>query len=116
MTSTPSTATGCGPSCGCSSSVPVACVLDADDAATRVDDWNRALAPVTDRIPIDGGLRLVFGPGVDVADLARLLVAEQGCCAFYRFALTVDARGVAVEVTAPQGAATALASLFGVAA
>ena len=113
MTSITSTATGCGPSCGCSSAVPIACTLGADDLATRIDDWTRALADVTDRTRIDGGLRLQLSVGSDLADLARLIVAEQGCCAFYCFALTVDERGIALEVTAPEDAATVLASLFG---
>jgi hypothetical protein len=116
MTSIPSTATGCGPSCGCSSSVPIACTLGAEDLATRLDDWNAALASVTDRVAIDGGVRLGFGPEVDVADLARLVVAEQSCCAFFRFTVTVDERGIALEVTAPLDAATVLTSLFGEAA
>lgn len=113
MTSIPSTEPGCGASCGCSTAVPIACTLGADDLRTRIDDWTRTLADVTSRTAIDGGLRLQLGAGLDVADLARLVVAEQGCCAFYRFALTVDERGIALEVTAPAEAATVLASLFG---
>jgi len=116
MTSIPSTATGCGPSCGCSSSVPIACTLGADDLATRLDDWNAVLVSVTDRVAIDGGLRLTFAADLDVAQLARLTAAEVDCCAFYRFALTFDERGVALEVTAPDAAAIVLASLFGEAA
>ncbi len=116
MTSITPTATGCGPSCGCTTPAPIACTLGADDLATRIDDWNRTLADVTSRTAIDGGLRLQLSPGIDVADLARLVVAEHGCCAFYRFALTADERGIALEVTAPADAEAVLASLFGDAA
>ena len=88
-------------------------IFVAGSLAWGMDDWTRALADVTDRTGIDGGLRLQLSVGSDLADLARLIVAEQGCCAFYRFALTVDERGIALEVTAPEDAATVLASLFG---
>jgi MerR family copper efflux transcriptional regulator len=107
------TVAGCGPSCGCSSSAPIACTLGADDLATRLDEWSVVLAAVTDRAAIDGGLRLTFGASLDLAELARLVVAEQTCCAFFRFALTVDERGIALEVAAPADATTVLASLFG---
>jgi hypothetical protein len=50
---------------------------------------------------------------VDVADVSRLLVAEHGCCSFLRFTLTVDDRGVAVEVAAPDDARDLVDGLVG---
>lgn len=113
-TTSPAPAT-CGPACGCTpaASVPIACTLGADDVRTRLAEWAAVLDTVTHRTPIAGGLRLAFSPAVDTPELARLATAERGCCAFYRFALTFDERGTALEVTAPEDAAVVLASLFG---
>lgn len=42
------------------------------------------------------------------------MVAEQACCMFFRFVVTVDDRGAALEVTAPAAAPEIVHSLFGV--
>ena len=96
---------------------PIACTLDGGDMATRLDEWNALLAGVTARRRLDdGGLRLEFGPGADVTEIARLAAAEQGCCRFFHFALVIDDRGVALEVHAPPDGEPVLAALFGTAA
>ena len=41
------------------------------------------------------------------------IAAEQECCMFFRFAITVDTRGVALEVTAPVAPIDQVCSLFG---
>ena len=46
----------------------------------------------------------------------RLATAEQDCCTFFAFAITVDTRGIALEVRAPRDAFPILEALFGVAA
>jgi hypothetical protein len=79
----------------------------------RVDEWAAALAGVVGRHAVDGGVRLDLGPGTDVAEVARLAAAEQECCGFFRFALSMDARGVALEVRAPDEAAGLVTDLFG---
>jgi MerR family transcriptional regulator, copper efflux regulator len=109
---------------GQDSAAPIACTLDGGDMATRLDEWNALLAGrddllegVTARRRLDdGGLRLEFGPGADVAEIARLAAAEQGCCRFFHFALVIDDRGVALEVHAPPDGEPMLAALFGTAA
>lgn len=93
---------------------PIACTLGAADMPGRLDAWQEALAPVADRTPIDGGVRLTFAPGTSLARVADLVVAEQSCCMFFRFAVTVDDRGAALEVTAPADAQEIVYSLFGV--
>ena len=89
----------------------------------RIHDWERLLAPdpdrrtgVVGRHAVDGGVRLVLGPDTDVAEVARLAAAEQGCCGFFRFALSIDDRGVGLEVRAPDEAADLVTALFGAAA
>jgi len=49
-------------------------------------------------------------------ELMRLAAAEQDCCQFIDFAITVDARGIALEIRAPADALPIVHSLFGAAA
>jgi len=101
---------------------PIACTLGAGEMAGRLDEWKallddkRALLQgVTGRLPLDDGVRLEFGPGTDVAEIARLAAAEQGCCRFFTFAIVIDSRGIALEVHAPPEAFDVVAALFGAA-
>ena len=61
----------------------------------------------------DGRLRISFGPGVDSAALVELVEAEHHCCAFFSFSITFDARGLGLEVGAPETAAEIVEALFG---
>ncbi len=92
---------------------PIACTLGAQSMRGRVDEWQRLLGHVERRESIDGGLRATFGPATPLAELARLAVAEQECCQFFTFAITIDGRGVALEVRAPDDGMPVLSSLFG---
>ena len=95
----------------------IACTLPVDEMDGRVEDWQAVLDYVRGREQMaDGGLRLSLDEEVPLGELARLAVAEQGCCAFFSFAITVDGRGVALEVRAPDDAADLVAAVFGVAA
>ncbi|MGH9272766.1 MAG: MerR family transcriptional regulator [Ilumatobacteraceae bacterium] len=96
---------------------PIACTLQPGAMPDRLADWNTVLRRAQARIVTENGaLRIEFGDDVDPGELARLVVAEQHCCAFFSFALTVDQRGTALEVRAPEGAAAIVAELFGRAA
>jgi hypothetical protein len=53
---------------------------------------------------------------VPLDEVARLVAAEQACCAFFAFAITVDDRGPALEVQAPDDATEIVTALFGAAA
>jgi DNA-binding transcriptional MerR regulator len=124
----------CGPGCACLSvdtpadptavtfgrgtdrtpdDAPFACSLGPGAMPDRLEAWQRALAGATRRTAIDGGLRIELGRDVDLGDVGGLIDAEQRCCAFFRFALTVDADGVALEVRAPAPAAEVLSEVFG---
>ena len=93
---------------------PIACSLQSADIADRLRDWHIVLADASDRRrAADGAMRIEFGPDVDVAELARLVAAERLCCSFLSFAITVDHRGTALEVRAPDEAAGIVAELFG---
>lgn len=93
---------------------PIACTLGAADMPGRLNAWQEALVPVMARTGIRNGMRLTFAPGTSMAGVADLVVAEQACCMFFQFAITVDDRGAALEVTAPEDALEIVYSLFGV--
>jgi DNA-binding transcriptional MerR regulator len=92
---------------------PIACTLPVDAMPGRVEDWAGMLRFVTSRSSLDGGVRLELDLGVPVGDLARVVRAEQECCRFFSFALTVDARGVGLEIRAPDDALSIVHALFG---
>jgi len=93
---------------------PIACTLEPDAMPDRITAWqallNRARAHTT---APDGALRVELDDDVDLGELTRLVAAEQRCCAFFSFAISVDARGIGLEVRAPEGATDVVASLFG---
>jgi DNA-binding transcriptional MerR regulator len=102
------------------SEVPIVCTLTPARFDDRVAEWNRLLGDdqarlgsTVRRTAIPGGVRLEFGPDGDVPELARLAVAEQECCRFLSFAITVDGRGIGLEVTAPADALPVVHGLFG---
>jgi DNA-binding transcriptional MerR regulator len=94
----------------------IACTLSAGSMQGRIGDWQSLLHHVVRREPIDGGVRCTFDTSAPTGELIRLVAAEQDCCQFFRFAITVDGRGVALEVRAPNDARAIVESLFGVAA
>lgn len=93
----------------------IACTLAAGSMNGRLEDWQSLLAYVERREQIDDGVRSVFRASVPIAELARLVAAEQDCCQFFRFSITVDVRGVALEVRATGDAQPIIEAIFGVA-
>ena len=98
---------------GAAGAVPIVCTLGSQSISGRLDEWQRLLEYVEHREPIDDGLRATFGPATPFGELMRLAAAEQDCCQFFTFAITIDSRGVALEVRAPHDAFPVLHSLFG---
>lgn len=95
--------------------IPIACTLSAGDRDERKGEWADLLAHVSARTAApDGALRLAFDDTTPLDELMRLVAAEQRCCAFFGFAITVDARGVTLDVRAPDGTERMLSTLFGV--
>jgi MerR family transcriptional regulator, copper efflux regulator len=123
-----STGVGCSPGCACgpgnkgvalgrrgdaTDPGPIACSLSGTDMAARVEDWNRVLSQVANRLPLPGGTRLELSDRTQLPALAALVEAEQTCCPFFAFAITIDQRGLALEVTAPTDGQDLLATVFG---
>ena len=92
---------------------PVACSLGSDSLRGRLGEWQNLLQHAVDRRPIDDGVRVEFDGAVPTGELMRLVAAEQDCCQFFRFAITVDTRGIALEVRAPPEARPIVEWLFG---
>jgi DNA-binding transcriptional MerR regulator len=97
-----------------------ACTLSPDRLRDRINTWNELLDDhsglldaATTRVAIEGGVRLEFAPGIDLAELAHLAAAEQDCCRFFNFAITIDHRGIGLDITAPPDAHAAVTALFG---
>ena len=51
----------------------------------------------------------------DPVEVARLAAAENDCCRWASFSLTIDASGLSLEVTGPAEARPAIESMLGVA-
>jgi len=93
--------------------LPVVCTLEPGAMPQRLADWRAVADQVRARTATaDGGVRLELADAIDVGELARLVAAEQRCCAFLSFALTVDHRGIGLEVRGPDAAA-GIVELFG---
>lgn len=93
----------------------VACTLPSHDIGGRLSQWDALAVQATGRQAIGGGVRLTFGRQVDIAALATLVAAEQDCCRFFTFALTVTSDQVALDVTGPIDAQPVIDALVGVA-
>ncbi|MEY2582152.1 MAG: hypothetical protein QOE09_2001 [Ilumatobacteraceae bacterium] len=93
--------------------VPIACTLAAPAMSGRLDEWRDLLTHVERRETIDGGVRATFGSTTPLHELMRLAAVEQDCCQFFSFAITVDPRGIALEVRAPNDALPVVEGLFG---
>jgi DNA-binding transcriptional MerR regulator len=92
---------------------PVACTLGASSMRSRLDEWHALLAHSTIREQIADGVRVGFGAATPLDELIRLTAAEHDCCQFFRFAITVDSRGIALEVRSPHAALDVVHALFG---
>jgi MerR family transcriptional regulator, copper efflux regulator len=105
----------CDEECGCLSveapSPPVACTLQITEMPQRVKDWREVNAEALAREPLATGVRLVFARDVDVGRLATLAAAEQGCCAFLRFTLTLGLDDVTLDVTGADDARAVIDAL-----
>ena len=111
----------CDDGCAClgapdppdAAAAPIACTLEPSARRDQLARWDDVLAFSRARHDVGGGVRIEFQPDVPVAEVARLAAEEQRCCAFFSFGLTVDERGVGLEVRAPDSAADILTALFG---
>jgi DNA-binding transcriptional MerR regulator len=93
----------------------IACTLSVNEVGDRLAQWKATVADATGREAIDGGTRLSFRRAVDVAAIAALIAAEQDCCRFFTFTLTVGVDSVLLDVWGPADAQPVIDSLVGAA-
>jgi MerR family transcriptional regulator, copper efflux regulator len=93
--------------------VPIACTLRPDALRGQLEDWQALLAHAARRSTLDDGVRVELAAGAPLDELMRLVAAEQACCQFLQFAITVDTRGIGLEVRGPDDARSIIEALFG---
>jgi DNA-binding transcriptional MerR regulator len=95
---------------------PIACTLAPDRMSDRMVEWHKLLTQAIGREPLDGGVRVRFPAGPDVAaEVAQLAAAEHDCCTFFNFTIVMNHTGTVLEVRAPADAAVLVDAVFGVA-
>ncbi len=100
------------------SPLPLACTLGPDDGRSRLLRWQRLNRIATHAAHFDDGqleVRYQPGPGVQ-EELAALAAAEQECCSFAVWSVSVVGGQPVLNVRAPTGAPDAvapIAALFG---
>lgn len=91
----------------------IACTLEGSERVDRAEQWHAALADVTARDAIPGGVRLSFDPArTRLGELAELAAAEADCCSFFDLRLQLG-KPLTLEVRAPQHALVLVHELFG---
>jgi DNA-binding transcriptional MerR regulator len=109
----------CDDGCGCradpssATPVPIACTLAPDVLDDRVGRWREVVAGAVAVDAVAGGHRLRFEERIDVAALVELVAAEQQCCAFLTFRITLRPGGVELEVLGPSAARPVIDTLVG---
>lgn len=78
----------------------------------RIATWQAPLSTAT-RGTVPSGLWLRFPPPAPLARVTQLAEAEQECCGFFTFTITIDTQGVTLEVTTPADGQKMLQHVFG---
>jgi len=92
-----------------SAPIPIACTLPAEQLPDRLADWRDVVGRATRR----EGATLHFDADPELAArIGALAAAEQTCCAFFTFAITIGADGTTLTVTAPEEAAPLVDALL----
>ena len=86
------------------SELPLACTLGPADGLTRVARWRRlARLAAPEAVATPGRLEVRYRPVEGVAEeLRELAAAEQDCCAFVTWGVTVDEGVPTLHVDAPE--------------
>lgn len=89
---------------------PIACSLDESSAHGQLDEWRTALtANVATMQRVDAQtLEMRLRPEADLVAIVALAKREIACCAFFGFAINLDADGATFVATVPPEAVTIL--------
>ena len=92
--------------------VPIACTLNASDLPARIDEWRsfvRRWVVESETDPTSVRFRLAPDDEALVA-AASLAQREKECCAFFEFAISIQAHDRWLNVTVPSGAEATLSA------
>ena len=79
-----------------------------------IERMERAISVTSARwAAIPGGVRLDFGTEADLVAMSTLIAAEQECCSFFTFRISVTVGGTSLEVTAPPDGQAMIDELVG---
>ena len=79
-----------------------------------IADWQAVLGSASERsATADRRLRISSRLATWTSPNSNSIEAEQQCCTFFSFALTIDQCGIVVEVYVPEGAAEIVDTVFG---
>jgi DNA-binding transcriptional MerR regulator len=98
---------------------PIVCSLTPGHASDRIDDWRDLLGlqvgtPRRRRTETTADVAVTFAPNPAVAArVAALAAAEQTCCAFIDFDLTIERAGITLTATTTAEAGAVLDALLG---
>ncbi len=101
------------PATSASSGTSIACTLDPLDIDQRVADWHATAVGVQAVEPIEGGVRLRLAPDADLGQVVALAAAEQDCCRFLSFTMTIGPTRT-LDVVGPPDTASLIQTLLGV--
>ncbi|GAA2622451.1 heavy metal-responsive transcriptional regulator [Streptomyces vastus] len=91
--------------------VRVACSLDGDGQAGRVEEWRRLLSETIDHVRLANGVRVSL-PMHTAGRVAELAAAELQCCPFFEFSLQLGGERLHLEVRGPAEAAGLIEEYF----
>ena len=93
--------------------IPIACTLSADRVDGRVGEWRALVALAEQRERTTEGVRLTLPRSANLQFVVGLLEAEQRCCRFFTFTLTITNVCVVVEISVPADARSILDEIVG---
>jgi hypothetical protein len=91
--------------------VPIACSLPGSEARAQLGEWAAALARSSVSSNREAPTVLTFRLRDDLAGLSELVGLarrEKACCAFFDFAVGIDAEQVQLRINVPDDAAGVL--------
>jgi DNA-binding transcriptional MerR regulator len=107
----------CDDACGCTGvraaeGPPVVCTLREDEKPDRAAAWRATLAAATARDETPGGVRLRYPRATDVTALAGLAAAENECCRWTTFTITIGPDEVTMDVTGSREALPSITAMY----
>jgi DNA-binding transcriptional MerR regulator len=116
----PATDGPCGAGCACLAAdpaptepiVPIACTLPSEAMGERTREWRRLLDAATTIEHAPRRVRVRFDRDVELGPIVTLTDAEQRCCRFFTFTLTIGDDSVTLDIEAPPEAIAMLDELL----